>query len=1049
MNGQESHQVMAEAKAPGKLYIAGEYAVVEHGHPAILVAVDKYLTVQVLGMPADDNEQNDMDGRAIDNMMTGETANTAVSEIARVRGDIIAHETGDRNASSESKSKTIRSARARHRSRRNVIEPVGSQTGHIYSHGHPEATADWHRRGDNDRLVLDVDRPGASFIVAVVQCVEALARIERIALRPFDINVSSELDDESGRKYGLGSSAAVTIATMKAMLKFYGLELSALEQYKLAFIASSRAQKVGSGGDLAASLFGGCIRFCSVDRAWVTARLQDTDIQQLIHMPWPDLHVSRVHAFTTKQEEKSHDGGRHRGGKNLGDAAAGLKLLVGWTGSPASTSDLVSSVQEHNGSGKSTNGLDITGGFAAKSVHGSTGEPTAGSEGKSTYTSVSGSVNEPARDSAQGSADTYGVCARDYVQRHAAHRRVSTKSHRNERAYQEFLSKSDRCVDALIFALTHDDMPGVQRQMAQARALLASLSSLTGTVIETPTLTKLVSIAVTYGAAAKSSGAGGGDCGIAIISEALGTETNSNGVDMPTTTADSSNAGVVQKVSTAKNGLTDVRGKVNVPSTANVPVAENGATKATRSPYKNSIADHIRNAWRQFDIIPLDLNVCQPLADLEDWQDPSSRRKDDHVRLALHQHESEAPNAFDNVRFIHHSLGGVSLSRVDTGVTICGSHWDLPFFINAMTGGSANTGHINEALSDVAGATGLAIASGSQHAALRNAALEPTFATIREHTDGFVFANVGPTVSPEQAQRAVNMIQANALQIHINLAQEIVMPEGDRDFSTWPERIRAIADAVDVPVIVKEVGFGMSRSTIERLIDLGIRHIDVSGRGGTDFAVIENNRRRDHEYGYLDEWGQSTVLSLLEAERIVDGNAADGMASSSSTTNGLPSSAGTVARTVSASVSAAAASRAVPASICIPVASAVPRVKIMDSQTAMGSSVDSSVQSADSAVTIFASGGVRTPFDVVKSLALGASAVGVSGHFLRVLTDSGREGLISEINSWAEQIRGLMGLLGAASVQDLRHTDILLGGHTLEEARLLDIDVKSLAHRSR
>jgi isopentenyl-diphosphate delta-isomerase len=367
-----------------------------------------------------------------------------------------------------------------------------------------------------------------------------------------------------------------------------------------------------------------------------------------------------------------------------------------------------------------------------------------------------------------------------------------------------------------------------------------------------------------------------------------------------------------------------------------------------------SAASAIFRDWRSAGIEPLDLAVCKPLAEAAQWRTKRSSRKDDHVRLALQQHEQEPNNAFDDVRFIHHALCGVSLDQIDTSTTVCGSHWQLPFYINAMTGGSQRSGGINAALARAAQATGIAIASGSQHAALRDPALAATFTAIRAQSQGFVFANVGPTVTPQQAVRAVAMLGANALQIHVNIAQEIVMPEGNRDFSDWPQRIREIIAASPVPVVVKEVGFGMSRRSVEQLAALGARTVDVSGRGGTDFAAIENSRRAAHEYGYLDGWGQSTVLCLLD---------------------------------------------------CL----------------GFGAPIGS--------VDILASGGVRNPLDVIKALALGAEAVGVSGHFLRVLQDRGESGLVDEINAWAEQLRSLMGLLGAKTVDELQRTDLLLGRH--------------------
>ncbi|SER53599.1 isopentenyl-diphosphate delta-isomerase [Propionibacterium cyclohexanicum] len=350
----------------------------------------------------------------------------------------------------------------------------------------------------------------------------------------------------------------------------------------------------------------------------------------------------------------------------------------------------------------------------------------------------------------------------------------------------------------------------------------------------------------------------------------------------------------------------------------------------------------------------------------------STERKDQHVALAQKLRDESRPNGFDDIGFIHHSLAAIDVARVDLSTSVLGARWPLPFYINAMTGGSQRTARINAGLGRAARAAGVAIATGSQHIALRDASLEDSFRVVRrEAPDAFVFANVGPTVSPEQARRAVQMLDADALQVHINPAQEIVMPEGDRQFSDWAQRIEAIAGAVPVPVLAKEVGFGLSRRSIEELARRGVRAADVSGAGGTNFIDIENHRRRRSEYGYLAGWGQSSAFCLLESLH-------------------LPP--------------------------------AVP-------------------------LEILASGGVRHPLDVVRALALGARAVGVSGHFLHTLLDEGEEALIAELARWAEQLSSIMALMGCASLAELSKVDLLVTGRTAELARLRGIDLAALAHR--
>lgn len=345
----------------------------------------------------------------------------------------------------------------------------------------------------------------------------------------------------------------------------------------------------------------------------------------------------------------------------------------------------------------------------------------------------------------------------------------------------------------------------------------------------------------------------------------------------------------------------------------------------------------------------------------------ASERKDDHVRLAASQ--QVAANAFDDVAFLHHALAGIDADDVTLDSEILGLAWPVPFYINAMTGGSAHTGEINRALAIAARETGVPLASGSMSVGLDDPSALPTFRVLRdENPDGLVFANIGIERSADDARRAVAGLDADALQVHVNSLQETVMPEGSRSFGHWPDSLERIIAAVDVPVIVKEVGFGLSTRTLSRLAAAGAAGADVSGRGGTDFIRIENARRSGGDYDYLTGWGQSAVASLLDAP-------------------------------------------------------------------------------AD-APTLFASGGVRTPLDVVRALALGARAVGVSGSFLRIVLEGGAEALIPVLRQWIAHIRALQTALGAASVDRLVDTDLIITGETAEYCRARGIDITAIARRT-
>ena len=345
-------------------------------------------------------------------------------------------------------------------------------------------------------------------------------------------------------------------------------------------------------------------------------------------------------------------------------------------------------------------------------------------------------------------------------------------------------------------------------------------------------------------------------------------------------------------------------------------------------------------------------------------------RKDAHIELAANT-ASASVNQFDDVAFVHHGLAGIDRSRVRLDTTFAGLACRYPLYINAMTGGSDKARRINGQLSTVAAEFGIPIASGSMSAYLADPTAADTYSIIRElNPDGIVVANVNANTKPDDAQRAIDLLCADALQIHINSVQEMVMPEGDRSFGHWSDTIADIAAAVRVPVIVKEVGFGISRETYRVLTHLGLSAVDVSGRGGTDFASIENRRRDRQDFDYLTGWGQSAAACLLE------------------------------------------------------------------------------IQPRHDRPEILASGGVRNPLDVVKALALGARAVGVAGHFLRIVINDGGPELSHVVQGWIDQISSLMTILGAPTVDSLQTTDVVVRGALAEHSRRRGVDIDTWAQRS-
>ncbi|EAG9219531.1 type 2 isopentenyl-diphosphate Delta-isomerase [Listeria monocytogenes] len=243
------------------------------------------------------------------------------------------------------------------------------------------------------------------------------------------------------------------------------------------------------------------------------------------------------------------------------------------------------------------------------------------------------------------------------------------------------------------------------------------------------------------------------------------------------------------------------------------------------------------------------------------------RRKDEHVALGVKQNEQLAASSLEDIQMIGTSIPRYNVKDIDLTTTILGSNVPFPFYINAMTGGSRHTKKINAELAEIAREVAIPMAVGSQSAALKNSSLIDTYKIVREiNPNGMILANISPEVALQDGLRAIEMLEANALQIHINPAQELVMQEGDRSFSHWLTRIEEYVKLSPVPIVVKEVGFGMTRETVATLASVGVQSVDLAGKGGTNFAQIENDRRRDQAYDFLLDWGISTGQALIDMQ---------------------------------------------------------------------------------------------------------------------------------------------------------------------------------------
>jgi isopentenyl-diphosphate delta-isomerase len=242
------------------------------------------------------------------------------------------------------------------------------------------------------------------------------------------------------------------------------------------------------------------------------------------------------------------------------------------------------------------------------------------------------------------------------------------------------------------------------------------------------------------------------------------------------------------------------------------------------------------------------------------------QRKKDHLKYAIKTAQVPVQHGFSDIYLVYEALPELNLEQVDTSVEFLGKKLKAPLLINAITGGHADVRQINRSLARGAALAGIAMAVGSQTAGLDDPAVRDTYIVARdENPDGVLLANLSALAAPAKAKDAVGMIDADGIQLHLNVAQELAMTEGDRNFRGILANIAKIVDQSPVPVIIKEVGYGISLETVRKLHDIGVKYVDVGGKGGTDFIKIEY-MRSDRDYqGSFQNIGIPAAASLIEA----------------------------------------------------------------------------------------------------------------------------------------------------------------------------------------
>ncbi len=248
-------------------------------------------------------------------------------------------------------------------------------------------------------------------------------------------------------------------------------------------------------------------------------------------------------------------------------------------------------------------------------------------------------------------------------------------------------------------------------------------------------------------------------------------------------------------------------------------------------------------------------------------------RKDDHIRINLEEDVGfrQLTTGLERYHFTHQALPEINLAAVDPSVLLFGKRLSAPILVSSMTGGTPQAGLFNRRLAEAVQAKGLAMGVGSQRAALERSHAEASFSVRTYAPDALVFANLGAVqlnygYTVDQCIRAVEMVEADALILHLNPLQEVLQPEGDNLWGGLLSRIEEVCAKITVPVIAKEVGWGISRQAARQLIGAGISAIDVAGAGGTSWSEVEKHRapteRRRRLAAAFREWGIPTVTSL-------------------------------------------------------------------------------------------------------------------------------------------------------------------------------------------
>jgi isopentenyl-diphosphate delta-isomerase len=254
-----------------------------------------------------------------------------------------------------------------------------------------------------------------------------------------------------------------------------------------------------------------------------------------------------------------------------------------------------------------------------------------------------------------------------------------------------------------------------------------------------------------------------------------------------------------------------------------------------------------------------------------------SNRKRDHIDICLGPDIEHASNSgFDAFNFIHMALPEINYEDIELQTDFLGHPVNAPLFISGMTGGIDDVVNINGDLAELCSKLNIPFVLGSQRSMLKNQLLDASFTIARQRApNGLISANIGATEIAHLENHSgimsiIDRIQANFLTIHANPLQELFQPEGNTRFSGVLRGIEHIRRNIDIPIIVKEVGSGISIELAKKLHEIGVDAIDVAGKGGTSWSAVEMKRNQSEFSEYFREWGMPTSYCLLTLREYCD-----------------------------------------------------------------------------------------------------------------------------------------------------------------------------------